>query len=84
MFLIIKTVRSFVNNAVQNHVLNLFITDKLPLEDKQDKQISLYKKRSFPLRISSTADLVTFTKEILNRKLHFLCSVWETTLFALF
>ena len=23
-----------------------------------------------------TADLVTFTEEILNRKLHFLCSVW--------
>ena len=23
-----------------------------------------------------TADLITFTGEILNRKLHFLCSVW--------
>ena len=42
----------------------------------------LQKKRSFPLRISSVnviksaepADLVTFTEEILNEKLHFLCS----------
>ena len=33
---------------------------------------SLYKKGSFPLRIFS---LVTFTGEILNGKLHFLCSV---------
>ena len=43
---------------------------------------SLHKNRSFPLRISSvnvtksagTADLVTFTEEILNGKLDFLCS----------
>ena len=37
------------------------------------------KKRKFPLRISlvnqqETADLVTFTEEILSGKLHFLCS----------
>ena len=40
------------------------------------------KKRSFPLRISSgnvtilrfSADLLTFTEEILNGKIHFLCS----------
>ena len=62
MFLIVKTVRSFVNKAVQSHVLNLFITDKYPLQDKQDKQILPYKKRSFPSRVSSTVDLVTFTK----------------------
>ena len=38
--------------------------------------LSLHKKWSFPLRISSvTAELVTFTEEILNGKLHFLCSV---------
>ena len=45
--------------------------------------LTLHKKWSFPLRISSanilipqeTGDLVTFTEEILNRKLHFLCSV---------
>ena len=44
--------------------------------------ISLRKKWSFPLRISSvnvtksaTANLVTFTEEILNGKLHFLCRV---------
>ena len=37
----------------------------------------LQKKWSFPLRISSVnlADLVTFTEEIRNRKLHFLWSV---------
>ena len=49
---------------------------------------ALQKKWSFPLRISSvnvtkstdnyvtqvTAGLVTFTKEIINGKLHFLCS----------
>ena len=42
------------------------------------KKHSLHKKWSFPLRISSvnvtTADLVWFTEEILNGKLHFLCS----------
>ena len=40
--------------------------------------ISLNKKWSFPLRIFSvnvTADLVTYTEEILIGKLHFLCSV---------
>ena len=40
-------------------------------------QVTLHKKWCFPLRISSVipADLVTFTEEILNGKLHFLCSV---------
>ena len=41
------------------------------------KDQSLQKTRSFPLRISSvnvTADLFTFTEEILNEKLHFLYS----------
>ena len=50
--------------------------------------LSLHKQWSFLLRISSVnvtksavfcgfgADLVTFTEEILNRKLYFLCSVW--------
>ena len=45
-------------------------------------QRSLHKNWSFPLRISSVnvlnpqfpADLVTFTEEILNGRLHFLCS----------
>ena len=40
---------------------------------------TLHKKWSFPLRISSVnvikSDLVTFTEEILNGKLRFLCSV---------
>ena len=54
-------------------------------------KVSLHKKWSFPLRISSVnvtkssvscgfgpqfpKDLVTYTEEILNGKLHFLCSV---------
>ena len=38
-------------------------------------ETTLHKKWSFPLRISSVnADLVTFTEEILNGKLYFLCS----------
>ena len=40
-------------------------------------------KMKFSLKISSvnvTADLVTCTKEFLNRKLHFLCSVYEVNL----
>ena len=45
--------------------------------------ITMHKKWRFPLRTSSvnmskyevSADLVTFTEEILNDKLHFLCSV---------
>ena len=36
-------------------------------------------KKGFPLKTSSvnviTADLVTFSEEILNGKLHFLCSI---------
>ena len=41
-----------------------------------DLHHSLHKKWSFSLRISSAnvADLITFTEEILNGKLHFLCS----------
>ena len=43
---------------------------------------ALYKNKSFPLRISAVSvtkpqfppDVVTFTEEILNGKLHFLCS----------
>ena len=47
------------------------------------KKSSLHKKWRFPLRISTinmtksaTADLVTFTEEILIEKLYFLCSAW--------
>ena len=49
----------------------------------QPKSHSLHKKGSFPLRIylvnvniseKKTADLCTFTREILNRKSPFLCS----------
>ena len=43
--------------------------------EKEKYIITAKKKWSFPLRISSVN--VTFTEEILNRKLHFLCSVWQ-------
>ena len=54
----------------------------------QTKVQPLHKKRSFPLTISSVnvtkstvscvTDLVTFTEEVLNKKLHFLCSeLWS-------
>ena len=47
------------------------------------RRLHYTKKLSFPLRTSSvnvtksegTVDLVTFTEEMLNRKVHFLCSV---------
>ena len=35
---------------------------------------SLHKIWGFPIRISSVNSLVTFTGEIVNRELHFLCS----------
>ena len=38
--------------------------------------VSLHKKWSFSLWISSIADLDTFIEEISNGKLHFLCRVW--------
>ena len=64
-------------NATQRN--NWLITGKFVFFLK----MTLHKKWSFPFRISSvnvnnpqeTADLVTFTEEILNGKLHFLCSV---------
>ena len=57
-----------------SHLLNAFVLII--------KKHSLYRKWSFPLKISwinvtksaGTADLVTFIEEILNQKLHFLCS----------
>ena len=50
-----------------------------PEEKKMEPNQSLHKKWNFPLKISSvnvqeTADLITFTEELLNGKLHFLCS----------
>ena len=52
---------------------------RTPAHSNEVKKNELLRKRSFPLRISSVnvtpADLVTFTEEILNGKLHFLCSV---------
>ena len=62
---------------------NLKDLDYQPDQPQQPGQPQqLHKKWSFPLRISSVnmtklhfpADLVTLTEEILNGKLHFLCS----------
>ena len=47
--------------------------------ETENQSISLYEKRTFPLRISlvhvsnpqKTVDLFTWTREIHNRKLHF-------------
>ena len=52
------------------------------LESESTLIVSTAKKQNFPLRISSanvakphlTEDLVTFTEEILNGKVHFLCN----------
>ena len=54
----------------------------LSRNDSYSPRSALYKNKSFPLRISAVsvtkpqfpADVVTFTEEILNGKLHFLCS----------
>ena len=56
-----------------------FLTRKIVCKPQK---ATLHKKKSFPLRISSVnvtksavpTDLLTFTEEILIRKLHFMCS----------
>ena len=61
---------------------NLFNQLMEQLVINPEEQVHCTKKWSFPLRISSVmwpnpqeaADLPTFTEEILNGKLHFLCS----------
>ena len=42
--------------------------------ERYELNTRLHKKQSFPLRISSVNVKVTFAEEILNGKLHFLCS----------
>ena len=66
-------------NAFQNRWVPLFhfTRPNHPNQSNQSYNPHCTKKWSFPLRISSvnvTSDLVTFTEEILNGKLHFLCS----------
>ena len=74
-------------NPRENDYNNDFSDDLFPdnifPHERTDEQITtLHKKWSFPVEISSvnvtnpqeTADLVTFTEEILNGKPHFLCS----------
>ena len=45
----------------------------------ESMEVSMHKKWSLPLGISSVnatkSDLLTFTEETINRKLHFLCSM---------
>ena len=81
----------------QNHKLYLIDLSSYSLHELEDSggQLqpyswlpSLYKKWSFPLRISSvnvtqsavSCNLVTFTEEILNGKFHFLCSAYHSNL----
>ena len=55
------------------------------IQKQQPKVLSPHKKLGFPLRISSVnvtisavfADLLRFSEEILNEKLHFLCSLYK-------
>ena len=69
---------SFVSFKSQCYHIGQFVEDSV-----HSHSLALHIKSSFPLRISSvnvtepqeTADLITFTEEILNGKLHFLCSV---------
>ena len=62
-------------------ILMIFETTMTSAKKNENDTQTLYKKWSFPLRISSVnvnksviSPLVTFTEEILNRKLHSLCS----------
>ena len=71
-----RYVKAGLNKVLKNHVY------MLPYVVYVAYVYTLHKKWGFPLRISSvnvikslfTADLVTSIKEILNGKLHFLCS----------
>ena len=64
-----------------NSLTRFFVAIPIPVPCESPPK-RLHKNWSFPLRISSVnvtksavpADLVTFTEEILNGKLHFLCS----------
>ena len=71
--LMIQVLRSVRHVIIHFHFLSLSLL------------LTLDKKWSFLLRISSVnvtkSDLVTFIVEILNRKLHFLCSVISMILY---
>ena len=66
---------NYVYANIKQGIMNLMMQHNLPYN-------SQHKKWSFPLRVSSVnvtnlqfpANLATFSEEIFNRKLHFLCS----------
>ena len=65
----------FVSGFFLVYTVNNIFNANTPT-DFSESILSLHKKLSFPLRISAeNADLVTFTEEILDEKLHFLGSV---------
>lgn len=67
------------SNNKMMQILKYMKSGRLSLKRNQ----ALHKKRRFPLRVSSvnviksalSSDLVAFTDQILNRKLHLMCSV---------
>ena len=71
--------QSLPDVRLQATELSLNFETEVINSDARDYKLPLHKKWNFPLRISSvnaaksagTADLVTFTKEILNGKLYF-------------
>ena len=73
----------YQENVFQSHQHELLTERTIFLEFDSNGAIPLLKKKSFPLRFYSvnvtkpavSADFITFTEEILNGKLHFLCSV---------
>ena len=91
LMILIITIINLSDNM--NHVMNSLVlqswiisTFLKVLPNLFKVKQSLHKKWSFPLKSSSvnvtkspfTADLVTFTEDIFNGKLHFLCSVFRT------
>ena len=66
----------------------MLINNQRSLLARPIMRTSLNKSESFPLRVSSvnvtksafSLDLATFTEEILNGKLHFLCSAWKSNM----
>ena len=62
---------------------NKWITDLQRMYQANKTPSTLHKKWSFPLRkLQETANLVTFTEEIPNGKLHFLCSASPASLYS--
>ena len=72
---------------------NPLLLEKLQTQSIRIRHIPCTKKRSFPLRISllnvtksavscdQFPDLLIFTEEIVNRKLHFLCNTNSSNCF---